>query len=102
MKFNATSVILVINIISFLLYGIDKILAKKKKYRIPESFLIFLAFVFGGVGAVFGMIVFNHKTSKMKFRIVVPLAVCVNYLFWRDSFAILESFLNYVLQIIRE
>lgn len=102
MKLNATSLILIVNIFSFLLFGFDKLLAKKKKYRIPESLLVLITFVFGGVGAIFGMVVFNHKTSKLKFRVLVPLSVCINYLFYRNSFELLEKALKYVLEILQE
>lgn len=62
----------------FFLYGIDKILAKRGARRIRETTLIFPAFLLGGMGAMFGMVVFNHKTSKTKFRILVPLFVVLN------------------------
>lgn len=63
---------LLINIIAFVMYGIDKLLAVKQKTRIRERTLIFLAALGGGVGALCGMLVFHHKTRKMKFRIFVP------------------------------
>ena len=62
----------------FVLYGIDKLKAVKKCRRIRESTLTLSAFLFGGVGAIFGMVVFNHKTSKAKFRVAVPLSVLLN------------------------
>ena len=70
--------ILIWNIVVALIYGIDKLLAKNKKRRISEKFLLFVTFLMGGAGAMFGMILFNHKTSKMKFRILVPCAVVLN------------------------
>ena len=66
------------NIIVTLLYCIDKQRSKKRAWRISESGLIIYAFLFGGAGAVLGMILFNHKTSKMKFRLLVPLAFVLN------------------------
>lgn len=66
------------NIIVALIYGIDKSLAKGKKRRMSERFLLFIAFLFGGTGAMFGMVIFNHKTSKMKFRLLVPLYIALN------------------------
>ena len=63
------------NIIVFFMYGIDKLKAKRSKWRISENALIVSAFLLGGIGAALGMIVFNHKTSKTKFRILVPIAV---------------------------
>lgn len=65
------------NTIVFFVYGIDKLKAKKSKRRISEATLVTLAFLFGGVGALFGMVMFNHKTSKMKFRLLVPIAALI-------------------------
>lgn len=66
------------NIFVALIYGIDKFLAGRRKRRISEKSLLLLAFLFGGFGAMFGMIVFNHKTSKRKFRFFVPVAAILN------------------------
>ena len=66
------------NIIVALIYGIDKLLAKGKKRRMSERFLLFIAFLLGGTGAMFGMVIFNHKTSKMKFRLLVPFYIALN------------------------
>lgn len=71
-------IFLIWNILVLLLYGTDKICAKTGKRRIREATLITCAFLFGGIGAMFGMVLFNHKTSKIKFRISVPLAVILN------------------------
>lgn len=71
-------IFLIWNILVLLLYAIDKICAKTGRRRIRESTLITTAFLFGGIGAMFGMVLFNHKTSKLKFRIPVPLAVILN------------------------
>lgn len=70
--------IFVYNLVVALIYGIDKLRAKQGSWRISERFLIFLAFLLGGVGASLGMIWFNHKTAKPKFRILVPLALILN------------------------
>lgn len=67
--------LLLVNIIAFILYGIDKFLAIKKKYRIPESNLIFISFIGGALGSIFGMYIFHHKTKKNKFKILIPLSV---------------------------
>lgn len=60
------------------MYGMDKYKATKKLIRIPESTLLLFALLFGGIGAILGMVVFNHKTSKTKFRILVPVSVMLN------------------------
>lgn len=64
---------LVWNIIVCFIYGIDKFCARRGKRRIRENTLIGSAFLLGGIGAMFGMVLFNHKTSKPKFRILIPL-----------------------------
>lgn len=68
---------LVINIIAFVLYGVDKRRAIKDKWRIPEATLIGLAALGGGIGAFLGMITWHHKTKKWKFRILVPAFIIV-------------------------
>ena len=95
-------IILILNIFTFLLFGFDKMKAGKKGFRIPEIVLFIMAFFFGGAGALVGMVVFNHKTSKMPFRIFVPLCVLVNYMFYYDSFRLLKQTLTFILQIIPE
>lgn len=61
-----------INVLTFLLYGIDKWKAKRARWRIPESVLLGMAAVGGSVGAWLGMRVWHHKTQHKKFRYGVP------------------------------
>ena len=68
-----TYYLLIINIITFIIYGIDKYKSIKHKYRISEATLIILAIIGGTIGAFFGMIVFHHKTKKKKFTILIPI-----------------------------
>ena len=65
------SIYILINLIAFFLYGIDKWKAIHHKWRIPEAHLI-LAGVFGIFGAVLGMLLFRHKIRKPKFYIGLP------------------------------
>lgn len=65
------SIYILINLIVFFLYGIDKWKAIHHKWRIPEAHLI-LAGVFGIFGAVLGMLLFRHKIRKPKFYIGLP------------------------------
>lgn len=65
--------LLIINFITFGIFGIDKLLAKAQRYRISEAALLFLSFIFGAFGALLGMFTFHHKTKKKKFLILVPL-----------------------------
>lgn len=61
------------NLLTFLLYGIDKWKAKGDKWRISERTLLLTALIGGSMGALIGMQVFRHKTQHWKFRILVPL-----------------------------
>lgn len=64
-----------INVIAFIVYGIDKLKAKKGRWRIPESTLLLLAIIGGGIGAWLGIKVWHHKTMHKKFRYGVPLII---------------------------
>lgn len=59
-----------INIFSFIIYGVDKLLAVKKLFRISEYSLFILAIFGGGIGSLLGMRVFHHKTKKKVFWII--------------------------------
>ena len=62
-----------VNALTFLLYGWDKLCAKKGWWRIPEKVLLLSAFFGGSLGALLGMKAFRHKTKHRKFTILVPL-----------------------------
>ena len=53
----------------FLLYGLDKLKAKRGKWRIPERTLLLFTWLMGGVGALLGMRTFRHKTKHLSFKI---------------------------------
>ena len=55
---------IIINIISFLFFMIDKIKAKYHLWRIPEKVLFILSFIGGGIGSLISMKTFHHKTKK--------------------------------------
>ena len=57
-----------ISVVALLVYGLDKRLARKQRTRVPESILYGLALSGGVAGALAGMVVFRHKTSKRSFR----------------------------------
>lgn len=64
-----------INLVTFILYGIDKMKAKKSMWRIPEATLLWLAAAGGSIGAILGMKVWHHKTLHKKFTIGVPAII---------------------------
>ena len=62
-----------INILAFLVFGLDKWKARKDRWRIPEATLLMLAVAGGSAGALLGMLLFRHKTRHNKFRFGLPL-----------------------------
>ena len=62
--------LIIINIFLFILYGIDKLLAIKHKERISEFALLLISLCGGSIGGILGMIIWNHKTKKIKFWIL--------------------------------
>ncbi len=73
MKFVIIGILLVINLIAFIMYGVDKAKAKRGAWRIPEATLLGIAFFGGSIGALLGMKVFRHKTKHPQFFIGVPV-----------------------------
>lgn len=64
---------ILLNGVSFSLYGADKRKAVKGRYRISEPALI-AAGLLGPFGALAGMKAFRHKTRKAKFKAVYLFA----------------------------
>ena len=65
--------LIAINIVTFLVYGIDKVKAKQGSWRISEATLLVLAIIGGSIGALLGMKVWHHKTMHKKFKYGLPL-----------------------------
>ena len=65
--------LLIINILAFLVMGLDKRRARNQAWRIPEKTLFFLSIIGGSLGSVAGMYLFHHKTRHWYFVIGMPL-----------------------------
>ncbi len=79
--------LLVINIFSFILYGLDKLKAKYHWWRISEKTLLLTSFLGGAYGSYLAMKLFRHKTRKTIFSIGVPVmivleTICIYY-WWK-------------------
>ncbi|MEH7455410.1 DUF1294 domain-containing protein [Gottfriedia acidiceleris] len=59
--------LVIVNIVSFVIMGIDKSRAKRKAWRIPERILFLFAIIGGSIGSILGMYYFKHKTKHPKF-----------------------------------
>ncbi|WKY48650.1 DUF1294 domain-containing protein [Eubacteriaceae bacterium ES3] len=66
-----------VNLITFLMFGIDKRKAQKDKWRISEKALLLSCLAGGSLGGTIGMRYFHHKTRKNIFWIGVPLIFIV-------------------------
>ena len=69
--------LIAINIVTFLVYGIDKWKAKQGNWRISEATLLILAVIGGSIGALLGMKVWRHKTQHKKFKYGLPLILII-------------------------
>lgn len=67
--------LIAINVLTFFIFGWDKMQAKKKRWRVAEKTLFMSVLLGGGIGAMAGMKVWRHKTRKWYFKFGVPLLV---------------------------
>ena len=77
--------LLVMNLVTFLVFGLDKWKAKRKVKnesvrRVPERALFLLAILGGSLGALLGMKVFHHKTLHKSFRFGIPAILTLQVL----------------------
>lgn len=66
-----------ISVITFFVFGIDKLKAIKDKWRIPEKALFLLSIIGGSAGGLLGMYTFRHKTQKPAFKFGIPAILIV-------------------------
>lgn len=64
--------LLIINLIGFVIMGIDKKRAIRSAYRISEATLFFIALIGGSAGCILGMYTFRHKTKHWYFVAGMP------------------------------
>ena len=64
--------LLAVNVMTFLLFGLDKHKAKRGKWRISEATLLTMAVIGGSIGAWSGMRIWHHKTLHKKFKFGIP------------------------------
>lgn len=82
------SVVMSGSVVSFLIYGIDKLKAERGSRRIPERVLLVFGLVGFNIGAVLGQALFRHKIRSIKFKkkfflchlILIPIAVIMKVL----------------------
>ena len=77
--------LLVINLVTFLVFGLDKWKAKRKETkesvrRVPEKTLFLLSALGGSIGALLGMKAWRHKTKHISFRFGIPAILALQIL----------------------
>jgi uncharacterized membrane protein YsdA (DUF1294 family) len=66
-----------INLIGFIIMGIDKQKAKSNQWRIREKTLFIIAIIGGSIGSILGMKYFRHKTKHKTFTYGMPLILII-------------------------
>ena len=72
--------LLIINLIGFIIMGMDKRKAIRHTYRIPEKTLFLAALLGGSIGSILGMQTFRHKTKHWYFVIGMPAILILQIL----------------------
>lgn len=80
MKDLTTCYLLVINILAFILFYVDKVKAIKAQWRIPEKTLMTIAIIGGSIGSLIAMRLFRHKTRHPKFYLGIPCVLILQLL----------------------
>lgn len=78
--------LMIVNIIAFIMFGVDKKRAINDQWRISEKTLLGVALAGGSVGAFAGMQFFRHKTRDLKFKTLIPVFIVAHIAALREVF----------------
>ncbi|MGK7286822.1 DUF1294 domain-containing protein [Buttiauxella agrestis] len=70
--------LLLVNMLTVVVYGGDKMAARKAWRRVPEITLLMFGLVGGWPGAIAGQQLFRHKTQKQPFKAYFIVSVILN------------------------
>lgn len=70
--------LVLINIITFFSFGLDKYKAVASNRRTPEKTLLLLTIFGGSLGSLLGMKLFRHKTQKFHFFVIAMLSLVIH------------------------
>ncbi len=90
MTYVLAAFLVLANLTAFVLFAVDKRRAERHMWRIPEATLLTAAALGGSLGALLGIHLLRHKTSRLKFTLLVPALLMLHaalfaYLFWALS-----------------
>jgi uncharacterized membrane protein YsdA (DUF1294 family) len=78
--------LMIVNIIAFIMFGVDKKRAINDQWRISEKTLLGVALAGGSVGSFAGMQFFRHKTRDLKFKTLIPVFIVAHIAALRELF----------------
>lgn len=70
--------VIVMSLITFILYAVDKAKSKKNAWRIKEATLLLCSFFLGALGGYLGMLVLHHKTKHWYFQVVNIFSLAIH------------------------
>lgn len=74
------SYLVVVNIVGFVMMGVDKKRAIRGAWRISEASLFLTALIGGSLGCILGMQKFRHKTKHWYFKYGMPAILILQIL----------------------
>ena len=69
--------LILLNLLGFILMGMDKRRAIRHAWRIPEAHLFSCAILGGSLGSILGMYTFRHKTKHWYFVFGMPAILLI-------------------------
>ena len=84
-----------INLITFIMFGLDKSKAKRGVNRISEKTLLGISLIGGAFGGLLGMLVFRHKTKKLSFKLLFGIVLLINVIVY---YFILKDTVIYIIE----
>ncbi len=69
--------LIVMNMITYIVFAIDKKRAIRGAWRIPEATLFGLSIAGGSVGGILAMRICRHKTKHMSFALGLPVILMI-------------------------
>ena len=69
----------IMSLLTFIFYAVDKKRAIANKWRIKESILLAMPWLFGSLGGLFGMYIIRHKTKHWYFVLNIILSFILTH-----------------------
>ena len=87
---NIVMYLIAVNLLAFICFGVDKLKAKTRQWRISENTLLLIAVCGGSLGAICGMHIFHHKTRHRKFTVGIPVILFIQAIAAITAYTVLQ------------